>query len=449
MSRTGQFLQALAAGARASGDPNEDAFTLGSVVGFSADICGNGFVNSIVEAPYRNQWWRHRWISNYIDTWAWGFYGLGGGAAVSLNSVGDAVPPYTTWPNLCEARLHRRVEMGGITADTVLNAIRGRATVPDFLPTTFVDFWLAAYQGAYGTDPRLVGIDEPAVQSAYAMLYLILWLQTSGEFLPCVPPDQINYPDGCGARPPWVAVDGSVVVGGTTLATPPSPGTPMSPNVAEIVSGILLAILGVVALFAGGVLGGILTIGAGVALIVDGATEPDWPALNCYYRWVLVYLENFYNTLHDLLKWAGFGFPYTAELAHNPILFSLSQVVSPPDAALNTARAGRRRPTRVVDGTHSQATGLSRRPNRSSHRGRLRTWRDNSFHGISLTDCPQSDLGSHLRRKRNPIGIGPNGLPIVRDPAVWDDRRNQLTTPSPGARWRAVRQHRRRRRRSH
>jgi hypothetical protein len=429
MSRTGRYLESLTAGAQTSGDPLQEAFRLGSIVGYSVDVCGNGFVNSIVDAPYRNQWWRHRWISNYVDTWVWGFYGLGGGGSVSVNSTGDPAPPYTTWPNIGKAQLHRRIETAGITPEAVLNAIRGRAAVPGFLPPDFVQYWLEAYKETYGVDPRSAGIDEAAVQSAYAMLYLVLWLQTSGDFLPCIPPDQINYPDGCGVRPPWVAVDGSVVVGGTTLATPPSPGTPLSPDVGEIVSGILLAILGVVELFTGNVAGGILTIIGGVALIADGATEPNWDELGCFYGWVLVYLQNFYNALHDLLKFGAFGFPYTAELAHNAILFSLSGTVSPADAALNTARSRGQTKTYPRRAWNPLASNWTQPPSEPLEPpAEVAYTEDPQFPWHFVDGLSAAGPAPALSTQRNPLNVAPSGTPLVRDPTVWDDRRVRLDT---------------------
>jgi hypothetical protein len=425
MARTGEFLQAQRNLADDSGDPLQQAFALGSVVGYACDICGNGFVNSIVQSPYRNHWWRTRWISNYVDTWVHGYYGAGGAAAVAMSATGDPTPPYTTWPNVGEAQLHRRIEVGGITAQQVLDAINTQSPVPDFLPASIVTFWLDAYEKTHGIDPHTIGIDESAVQSAYAALYLTLWLQTSGEFLPAVPPDQINFPDNCGDRPPWVAVDGSVVVGGSTIATPPTPGITPNPNVAEIVSGILLALLGGLVYFVAGPAAGIAVINEAVELVVDGIVNPDWPALRCYVGWVKVFLQNLYNALHELLKLSGFGFPYTAELAHNALLLDFTGEVNPLDAALNTARSQANAdvyPRSRWQLSLTNASNWVRLPTEPLEPPPVHAYNNASVFPFHFVDGIEPTTLGQL----NALRPAPSGRPMIRDRAVWDDRSSRL-----------------------
>jgi hypothetical protein len=335
-SRTGRFLEVLSDLAESSNDERFKAYTLGAIVGYAADLCGNPYINSVTGSPYRNHWWRHRWISNYVDTWVYGYYNSGAATRVQVNQAGIPNPLYTNWPNLCESNLQQRIQLPGISVDGVLQSIRDNQPVPAILPQEFVEFWQKAYQTTYGTLPP--GLDKDGLQSAYAMQWLILWLQTSGDVVPCIPPDQINYPDNCGSRPDWVAADGSVVVNGQVVA-PPQPERKSNPSIAEIISGIVLAILGILAAATGNILGGVAAIITAVGLIADGATDPDWKNLRCYAGWVSVYLYNLTNALHDLLKWSGFGLPYTQELAHNSIAFQYTGSVTPPDAALNTVRS--------------------------------------------------------------------------------------------------------------
>lgn len=333
-SRTGRHLKNLQDLAEAAGDKRMQAYALGARVGYAADLVGNPFINSIVRGPFRNDWWRHRWVSAYVDAWVHGYYGLGGASNVQMGSNGVPNPGYTTWPNLCSARLHDKITVGGIDSTTVMQSLHDSTAIPAMLPPEFVTFWLDAFKTTYDAHPA--GMDEDGLQSAYAITWLLLWLQTSGEVFPCMPADQINYPDNCGDRPPWVAADGSVPGSGGQSQVPPAP-TNTSPNWAEIVSGILLAIVGIIGVLAGGVVPGIAAIVAAIVLIVDGATEPDWDALTCYVGWVLAYYYNMMNALHDLFKWSGFGYPYAYELAHNEIYHQLTGQVTPPDAALNTA----------------------------------------------------------------------------------------------------------------
>ncbi|GHO88690.1 hypothetical protein [Dictyobacter formicarum] len=342
-SHSGRFLQALQEAADASSDGRLKAYALGATVGYAAALCGNPYVNNVVGAPYRNHWWRHRWIETHIDTWVHGYYASGGSSTVQFDNNDIPTPLYTNWPNLCEANLHKRIELPGIDLDSILQSLHDGTASPAVLPQVFLDYWKNAYTKAYGPIAATVtsGIDDMGLQSAYAMTWLVLWLQTSGEVIPCMPPDQSNGPDNCGARPPWVAADGSVVVGGT-VTPPPQPAKDTNPSVPEIVSGILLAMLGVVQLMTGYLSGGIADIVAAVALVADGVTDPDWEQLRCYQGWVMVFFYSLTNALHDMLKWSGLSFPYTMELAHDQFARQFGGKIEPTDAALNTARSRRR-----------------------------------------------------------------------------------------------------------
>jgi hypothetical protein len=337
-SHTGRFLRSLN---KLATDEQQKAYALGAIVGYATDLCGNPFVNSVVGAPYRNQWWRHRWISNYIDTWVYGFYGLGGANKVLIQRSGVPNPLYTNWPNVCEASLHKRIELPGLSVDVLLDAFRAnpKQPVPSVLPQPFVDFWKKAYEAAYGPPDPGSGIDNAGLQSAYAMVWLILWIQTSGEAIPCIPTDRIIYPNDCGTRPDWVAVDGSVTTGNGTVASPPTPKRDTDPSVAEIVSGIVMAILAVAAWVGTALVAAVEFLAAAVVLIADGVTDPDWDKLRCSVAWTLAFQSDLTNQLRELLTWAGLGFPYTKDLTHNDIAFVNAGMVTPTDAALNTVQS--------------------------------------------------------------------------------------------------------------
>jgi hypothetical protein len=164
-SHTGRFLKALRERADGSNDKRFKAFALGALVGYGADLCGNPFINSVVGAPYRNHWWRKRWISNFVDTWVWGFYGKGGAAKVSVPATGVPNPLYTTWPNVCAARLHERITLPGIHQDSVLVSIRTGTAVPAVLPQAFLDYWLGAYADAYGPPVQPVASTAPVCRA--------------------------------------------------------------------------------------------------------------------------------------------------------------------------------------------------------------------------------------------------------------------------------------------
>lgn len=337
-SSTGRFVSAVRKLADASGDDRLKAYALGSAVGYAADLCGNPYIDSVVGAPYRNHWWRHRWVANYVDAWVYGYYESGGALKVQIRGTGVPDPLYTNWPSLCRADLHGRIGLAGTAAEPILDAIRDSTPLPSLLPQAFVDFWKAAYTETYGAPPPTSGVDDAGIQSAYATSWLTLWFATSDAVLPCMPLDQVNYPDDCGSRPPWVAADGSTVVGGTVV-TPPMPSSDPDPDVAEEISGVALAILGLASMFFGNIGGGIAMIIGGIALVVDGATEPNWSELRCFAGWTEVYLYNLTHAMHELLKLSGFGYPYATELAHNGLAAQFGLGVTPPDAALATVRS--------------------------------------------------------------------------------------------------------------
>lgn len=338
--RTGAFWGELRRRAAASGDPRLEAFGLGVTAGYAGAVCGNPFINGVVGAPHRNHWWRHRWVSQYVDAWVWGYYGArrrvrADAKEIVFSSGGRVpVPPYATWDNIPGAELQSRFAIGGITASAVLNAVRDGVAGPAHLPEELVSLVVQCYADTVD-DPSLA-VDAAGLQGAYAMTWLTTWISSSTEFLGATPPDQVNGPDSCGDRPDWVAVDGSVVVGGT-VTPPPQPSQP-SPSAASIASAIAAAILGVAAFLLGGAAAGIVLIVAAVA-IVDDATDPNWEELRCHTGWVNVFIANLENAFRDLLSAAGLGPPYAVALAHNEIQFQLSGTVVPPFAALTTCRS--------------------------------------------------------------------------------------------------------------
>jgi hypothetical protein len=334
-------------------------------------------------------------------------------------------PPYTNWPNLCSAGLHARIELPGVDVDQIFDSIRKKTPLPAVLPHEFIVFWLDAYAKTYNVDRAQLGIDADALQSAYAIIYLVIWLQTAGAIIPCMPSDQINYPDNCGQRPSWVAADGSVVINGQ-VRTPPQLQPNTNPSVAEIVSGILLAILGLFTLFAGAVAAGILELGGAIALIADGATNPDWDQLRCHIGWVSPYFYNLTNALHELLKWGSYGYPYSAELAHNSIYFAIRQEVTPPDAALNTVQS---LPLEVYP-LQGWSCGLSdwirvptaqlEAPAQIAYPNQEPTWPFHFVDGLNWLRQTPAPI------QENPLRSLPGRSPLIRDDAEFKNRQANL-----------------------
>jgi hypothetical protein len=432
--RTGAFWSALRRRSAESGDPRLQAFGLGVSIGYAGALCGNPFVNGVVGAPYRNHWWRHRWVSQYVDSWVWGYYRTRervrqSGQEIVFTSNGRVpIPPYPAWDNIPGAELQNRFAIGGINPDAVLNAVRDGVAVAAHLPNELVTLWLEAFAEAVG-DPPSPGVDAAGLQGAYAMTWLTTWIASSESFLGATAPDRINEPDDCGERPAWVAPDGGVVTGGTL--TPPPPVSQPSPSVAEVASAIAAAILGVVSFILGGAAAGIVLIIAAVATI-DEATDPDWDELRCHAGWVDGFVVRLENAFRDLLAIAGLSPPYAVQLAHNEIQFSTFQDIVPWTAALRMCRSpsadeGDDYPASVW--TPSGATGSNwtqyptepLEPSRQISYAEGSWWPRHFVDGFSFVDNGPTAVPRFTATQDNPLDA-PGGTPSVLDSNEWELR---------------------------
>lgn len=307
-SSTGEFANALVAAADASGDDRCRAFAYGWLASYSAKAGGSAFINSIVGGPYRLHWWRHRWVGNSVAAWVYGFYESG------ATMAGDVpTPGYQTWPNLCDAKLHEKLEFSPIDPQAVMQAIWKAQPLPDVLPPEIGECLLDAFRDVYGDPGPDSHFKAEALNGAYLLTWLQLWFQTSGEGIGCNPLPPLAPPAGCGGTPSWVDPNVPGDTGGGS--TPPSPSIESDPDVGKIVSGILLALLGVAAIAATAVIPGAAAIAAGIDLIIDGATAIDWAKLRCDLYWYRLYLYNGLAALHNIMTLGGFAYPYAAELA--------------------------------------------------------------------------------------------------------------------------------------
>lgn len=435
-SRTGQFLQELRRRATDSGDRQLLAFAQGATVAYAACLCGNPFVNSVVGGPYRNHWWRHRWVGNYIDAWVWGYVGKrrelrAAGQEIVFTSSGRVPRPLLrTWHNVCAAELQKRITFGGVSATSILGSIGAGTPLAASLPTKLVDLWLASYAATYGPPPPTSGVDAAGVQSAYSLTWLTLWVATSAEFLGDNPPDQINLPDSCGPTPDWVGVDGSVVLPGGSVVTPP-PAPTGSPSVAEIASAIAAALFAIVNYAIGNIAAGTALLASAIALL-DDATPPDWDALHCHSEWVAVYLANFQNAMRDLLVAAGLAPPYTTQLAHNEIALNpaLGGLVVPPTAALNTcrSRSDDDYPRSVWRPLTSSWTLEPSEPAEFNHQLAYpaSVWPSHFVDGFNFVATGPGGGPPFTSTQTNPLAMR-NGTPTVLSKEEWDSRLATVT----------------------
>ena len=329
----GRFATALVKRAQASNDPRFIAYSLGYLSSFAGNVAGSPFVNSIVGGAYRPQWWRHRWINNYVDTWVYGAHKSG------ATMMGDTPSmPYADWPGLCDAALHANIQLGPLDPVDVMARLRNGDPFPAVLPSDFADYWMRAWTDAYGA--QLGRFQAKALNGAYVMTWMKLWFQTSGSVIGCNPAPPMTPPSHCdGNQPPWVdpftAPPGD---NGQGLA-PPTPTFEHDPDVAETVTGIILAVLGVAAVCFGGGAAGAAAIAAGVGMIIDGELNFTWDKLNCDLYWYQHFLHNGVETLHNLTTLGAFTHEYPAKLAEDTTTINLLGAKIPFDSGKRVVRS--------------------------------------------------------------------------------------------------------------
>jgi hypothetical protein len=338
--RPGRFAMSLVRRAEETADPRFHAYALGYLCSFAGNVAGNPFVNSIVGGPYRTQWWRNRWVSNYIDTWVHGYYGAGASMSGDTPS-----PDYASWPGLCNAKLHERITVDPLDPVAVLAGLRDGTPFPKVLPDDFAAFWMDAWHGAYGSAPS-PRFQADALNGAYVMTWMMLWFQTSGDVLGCNAAPPMTPPGDCTdpTQPPWVDPNTATPGDNGTGSGPPSPTFEHDPDTAEVVSGIILALLGGAISLFGGVAVGVPLIALGVGMIVDGELQFTWGQLRCDLYWYRVYLYNGVKVLHDLTTYGGFTHPDPAELAYDDTTITLLNNQIPFDAGKRVVKSQIRRP---------------------------------------------------------------------------------------------------------
>jgi hypothetical protein len=310
--RTGEFAAKLLADAEAAGDDRFIAYAFGWLTSVSSLVCGSNFLASIVGSVYRTHWWRTRWIANFVDAWTWGYYNRGAAAD----------DDYDAWPSLCNARLHEWIDVGAsFDPEVVATAAVSDTGLPTPLPDDFLDYWLQAWTDTYAPhDPTAGGSEalftRERLQAGYVMTWILLWFQTSGAVIGCNPPPG-PPPDACGDNPQPPDWDDPTQVNPMTGQpfTPPTPDAHHDPNVGEVVCGVILAILGVVATAFGGGAIGIPAIVGGIGLAIDGEEQLNWDELECQLYWLSVYSFNGLSALHKVTVLGGFQPPYASELA--------------------------------------------------------------------------------------------------------------------------------------
>jgi hypothetical protein len=334
--KTGQFAKALIARANSSGDKRLLAYAYGYLVAFATSATGSPFVNSVVGGPPRTQWWRQRFIKNYVDAWVYGFYNAG--AHMTGDSGDIPNPPYDQWPSLCAANLHTKIELPNSNVDPKKFMASLNQPFPQVVPGDFANNWALAVQDVFGgaVPPQLVA---GGLNSAYLMTWLVLWFQTAGP-LGCNLKPPPGPPDACTGEPS--DLDPFNFGPGGSPPGPPDPSPDVSENTGVEVCGIILIILGGIGVLAGGAAAGAAAIGEGISLLdCSNAATIDWKGWKCKIFWFREYIFNGLVGLQRMLSLAGFTYPEAKALGFDTNALNLSGIKLPFESAINLVKSPR------------------------------------------------------------------------------------------------------------
>jgi len=344
--KTGPFLRKLIDKAHSTGDSRLKAYAYGYLVAYATSVTGSPFVNSVVGGPPRTQWWRQRFIKNYVDAWVYGFYNTPG---ASMNGGDTPTPPYEDWKNLCSANLHDKINLGSIDPEQFLNNLD--APFPKVVPDDFAALWAECVSDVYGGNVP-PGVAANGLNSTYLMTWLVMWFQTAVGPLGCNLKPPPGPPGTCTGEP--AELDPFKFPPGGSPPPPPSPTPDVEEDTAAIVCAIILIILGGIAILAGAAAAGAVAIVIAAALLdCDNVAEIDWAGFRCKLFWFRTYMYNGLIGLQRLLSLAGFRYPEAKALGFDVNALSLAGIDLPFESAINLikSRSGDERfPSKCWDG---------------------------------------------------------------------------------------------------
>jgi hypothetical protein len=290
--KTGDFATNLLQ--MATTDPQK-AYAMGFITHLAASVTGEPFINNITGGPYRTHWWRNRLVSNYVDSWTYGFY-----ESMAKMMGDEPSPAYANWSTICEANLQDEINVGGLTeasGNDVPDAVKAVATgdlgtLPDTFPSDLANLLVNAINAAYpaGTQP-LAGFSSDSIKQSFVGAFAVYWFMTSGAG-----PMSYNAlgdaPTDCTTEPSWITAGGS-----------PSPQE-SGLNTGGAACAVVLAILALLAILSGDLPAGLAALAAILA-----APVIDWDKVRCNLYWQRKTLVDQENALRDALVSNGLGYP--------------------------------------------------------------------------------------------------------------------------------------------
>jgi hypothetical protein len=320
---------------------DQKSFALGWLCHVAASVTAEPFVNNIVGGPYRTHWWRNRLAQNFVDSWTYGF------AETPATMAGDEpTPAYPQWASLCSANLQNAFNVGNLagppSADAVPPAVNAMATgnlgnLPQSFPAEITDLLTAALAATYPASslPELGSLSAQTFADAYVGAYAVFWFLTSGEG-PLGNNLLGNPPGSCGTTAPsWITSGGT--------PTPQQAGV----NTAGAVCAALLAILAILSILGGDLLGGLAALDGALAVPLL-----DWDTIRCDLYWITSTLYAQENGLRDALVLAGLAYP-------PPVLLGGPDVNGNTQPATDlTPDPNLGQPSPIPDGNVAPSTGV-------------------------------------------------------------------------------------------
>ncbi|HVG37743.1 MAG TPA: hypothetical protein VM870_00565, partial [Pyrinomonadaceae bacterium] len=297
--RTGDFALTLLNQATTNPDPKvgarQRAFAYGYLSHMAASLTGEPFVNNITGGPYRTHWWRNRLVSNFIDSWTYGYFNS------NAQMKGDEpTPPYASWKPLCSANIQAEFDVAGLAppkSHDVPDAVKAVASgdlgnLPDQFPDDLAELLLNTVTATYlsGQQP-LDGFTKETFKRAFVGAFAVYWFMTSGSGPMCDNPLG-PPPANCESAPDWITSG--------AIPTPQQAGL----NTGGATCAALLATAALLLILSGALV-------AGVAALIAAINAPivDWDKVRCNLFWLRKTLVDIENALRDSLVRGGLAYP--------------------------------------------------------------------------------------------------------------------------------------------
>jgi hypothetical protein len=321
--KTGVFVRKLLNKADATSDDRLKAYAYGYMIGYACRVCCSPFINSIVGGAFRTQWWRQRFVRNFVDAWVHGFYRLSPRPTIDPADVPSV--PYANWPLLCDAKLYTKLNLDDtapIDDVALLDTVGQGQQPPTIVPTDFSQRWFEALQETYGAAVP-VNVTAQSLNGAYVMTYLMLWFQTSGAVLGVLGcrPEEPSPPGDCGKDPkeldPFQTDDDGKPM--------KMPDANIDDDIDEewVVCGFILSLFNPLSTLSGAISGGSRVPGIGT-LIADAAV--DWDQLRCHLWWYREYMYNAIAGFQRLTTLSGFAYPDPKVFADDKLVLDLVKI---------------------------------------------------------------------------------------------------------------------------